>query len=284
MNDVETLHTWARSWLARRANLIFEQSHSIFGIQFLTIQALLNNVLSVVPDEFDTFEALYDALLITAQTASNRVPKDMVGRNPGSAEKVAYEERERFKRALEAFDRGQIAAQKPLPYTRTLLYDEAVRLWRQAIQRWGLKHNHWYPIFGPPRPQHVLAFHIDKFGDGLKLATLHQILRKHGVERVFEFSEGSPTGIQGGFPELEVELGNMLPRYGVAGGGVEGYWFSKDLDWLIYASHESSITIGGEWLLEAVRRAWPTWKEGLYEKYPIACSHLGDYKPDGASF
>jgi hypothetical protein len=36
------------------------------------------------------------------------------------------------------------------------------------------------------------------------------------------------------------------------------------MDWLIYASHESSITVAGDWLLEAVKAEWPEWEQHLY--------------------
>ncbi|GAA0182116.1 hypothetical protein SH2C18_45490 [Clostridium sediminicola] len=33
----------------------------------------------------------------------------------------------------------------------------------------------------------------------------------------------------------------------------EGYWFSTEKDWLIYVSHENTITIGGEWLINEIK-------------------------------
>ena len=33
-----------------------------------------------------------------------------------------------------------------------------------------------------------------------------------------------------------------------------------NLVWIIYASHESSVTVGG-WLLEEMQAIWPSWQE-----------------------
>jgi len=44
----------------------------------------------------------------------------------------------------------------------------------------------------------------------------------------------------------------------------ETYWSSGELDWLVYSSHEESITFAGRWLVGAVKAAWPTWSERLY--------------------
>jgi len=53
-------------------------------------------------------------------------------------------------------------------------------------------------------------------------------------------------------PEHELDVALFEPGYF----GPEGVWTSKSQDWIVYASHESSITVGG-WLLEVVREAWP---------------------------
>ncbi len=45
---------------------------------------------------------------------------------------------------------------------------------------------------------------------------------------------------------------------------VEAYWTSGRMDWLIYISHESSVTVAGDWLIGAVKEAWPDWERHLY--------------------
>ena len=39
--------------------------------------------------------------------------------------------------------------------------------------------------------------------------------------------------------------------------GEEGYWTSSSSDWLIYASHESSISLAGEWLVASFGQRFP---------------------------
>jgi hypothetical protein len=45
--------------------------------------------------------------------------------------------------------------------------------------------------------------------------------------------------------------------------GLETYWSSRHLDWLIYCSHEDSITFAGAWLVAAIQQAWPTWQQHI---------------------
>ena len=60
-------------------------------------------------------------------------------------------------------------------------------------------------------------------------------------------------------PEYEQDVSLFEPLYD----GAEGYWSSGALDWIAYASHESSVTVGG-WLLEEVKTLWPTWQAHLW--------------------
>ncbi len=258
---------------------VFEQVRTPFSVQIQVIQAILDEVLSFVPEEFETFDELHEMLILIGQTATSRLLEDLAKRYPEGAEQTIREERAHFRQELGTFDRGQINAVKPLSYVRTLAQREAAALWRQITREWKLIQNHWYPICGPPRLPNAMAFLAEKFEANLAPAQLQNILCAHAVERVYEFSEFSPVGLQGGWPEREIELKLLVPRYGQAA-GAEGYWFSGKMNWLLYASHESSITVGGEWLIEAIKQVWIGWEEGLYEQYPIARFHLGDYQPD----
>lgn len=46
----------------------------------------------------------------------------------------------------------------------------------------------------------------------------------------------------------EIELPELRPSYT----GAEGFWTDRTFDWLVYASHESSVTIAGKRLLPAL--------------------------------
>jgi hypothetical protein len=60
-------------------------------------------------------------------------------------------------------------------------------------------------------------------------------------------------------PEYEQDVSLFDPQYN----GAEGYWSSGELDWIVYASHESSVTVGG-WLLADVKALWPAWAAHLW--------------------
>ena len=121
---------------------------------------------------------------------------------------------------------------------------------------WSVKGSYWYPISGineEKRPVHTEAFQAKYFEQELTHNTLRQIFATRGITTLFEMRENGEMA--------EIELIQLHPFYT----GLEGFWFTEKLDWLIYASHESSVTVGGPWLLSAVQAAWPKWENRIYK-------------------
>ena len=50
--------------------------------------------------------------------------------------------------------------------------------------------------------------------------------------------------------------------------GREALWTSERMDWVLRASHESSVTLGGSWLIGLVKQHWPEWQDHLYRGFP----------------
>jgi hypothetical protein len=75
---------------------------------------------------------------------------------------------------------------------------------------------------------------------------LRELLTRRRINRIWEMREHSGD-------EYELELALFRPHYN----GAEGYWTSAESDWLVYASHESSITLAGEWLVAGFRDVVP---------------------------
>ncbi|HEX8832455.1 MAG TPA: hypothetical protein VF705_14870 [Longimicrobium sp.] len=119
---------------------------------------------------------------------------------------------------------------------------------------WGVKARSWYPMDGIERPG-LLALHASAFDQALLAGgRLHAILAAHGAEHVFELREGGGAHL--------IELAGLEPVYMVE----EGFWCSDAMDWLLYASHEDSITVGGSWLVSAVKAAWPEWERHVWRR------------------
>jgi len=136
--------------------------------------------------------------------------------------------------------------------------EEKDELFLRLLSEWDVEGSYWFPLrMNQTPPAHTEAFQAAFFEKESTHETLQQILAARGVDTMFEMREDGQT--------YESELAQFHPVYT----GLEGFWFTAKLDWLIYASHEGSLTIGGEWLLAAVQTAWPDWKEHIW-KWPVS--------------
>jgi hypothetical protein len=132
------------------------------------------------------------------------------------------------------------------------------RVWRRLAEVWDARpgNHYWYPLLNACPPG-VVAFQADWFDVELGARAVQELLRRHGVSRVWAMNEAQEFA--------NYELSPLLCPFDRLAG--EGYWTSPELDWLVYASHESSVTVAGRWLAEAVQRVWPAWRDRLYEHY-----------------
>ena len=137
-----------------------------------------------------------------------------------------------------------------------LAKDERARLWADVVRTRDIEQPgaFWYPLVSTSRVD-VVAFEAVDFHAAVGAVGVRNILARHHVAKVLfspEFDE---------YPARVIDLSKADFRYT---GAAEGYWCDYSLDWLIYASHEESITLGGAWLIGEVQRLWPQWKEHLW--------------------
>ena len=198
------------------------------------------------PDACATLDELRKQLLNASDVAKTRLQPEF--ENP-IALAALQEEANDYRAYIQVLGPGDLSNIEPLPYQRVITEDESKRLWNQLKQNWGIVTGCWFPLREGPIPPYVIAFHRDYFekNDGVDL--LREILKAHGVATVFQLQEFGPPE-----PEYEIELSSFEPIYGSGG---EQYSTSEIADWVVYASHESSVTVAGEWLIRILKENWP---------------------------
>ncbi|MCP4101705.1 MAG: hypothetical protein GY750_09805 [Lentisphaerae bacterium] len=171
---------------------------------------------------------------------------------PGSIEAEAEDdERRRFIAFVNTLPGAEALEAAPLPYRRTLAADEA-RRWRESIlEAWELDGpDFWEPLrTDVVRGRSVLALRAESFlrgnePSGPASVAISEALHALGVSRIIELREYGP--------EFERESSTAEFLYT----GAEGLFFSRDLEWLIFASHEGVTTLGGS-NVEQLRADWP---------------------------
>ena len=138
----------------------------------------------------------------------------------------------------------------PMPYRHVLTASEGTKRWTELATRWGIDDHYWYPLSGNERSD-LIAFDAGSFSRDVRPSRLQAALESLGVKRVWEFSESGLSA--------EIDLALLDPVYT----GDEWYWSSIGCDWILYASHESSLAIGGT-ALKAVQDVWPAWQQHVW--------------------
>lgn len=198
-------------------------------------------------------EELRSLLLRAGDIAARRLGKELKNE---IATRAVREESEDYRAYILGLTEGDLRSVKPLPHRRVLTDEESKALWDQVKEAWSIRENYWFPLAEGPIPPNLLALHVDYFSSMKGPALLRGALAQRGVSRVFELNEFNPDE-----PDCEIELSIFEPAYRFGG---EQYCTSTGADWIVYASHESSITIGGEWLTQLLKEKWPDCTERTY--------------------
>ena len=204
-----------------------------------------------VVDSDTVFDELRAHLLRACDLAEAQLEKEL---KETVARKALHEEAEDYRAYIRVLKPNDLTEIEPLPFRRVIGETESKRLWNQLKEVWGIDRNYWFPLKEGPVPQNILAFHTDYFEAMNGVALLREALQNRPIARVFQLHEF-------GDPEYEIELGILDPGYRDGG---ETYSTSGHSDWVVYASHESSITVCGDWLIRILREEWPGCDEHSY--------------------
>ena len=209
--------------------------------RYLVWQAILAEVERLETRSASTIDALREDLASAGWRAQTILTTNS-GLPPAALAAMA-EEREEFARFIRSVPESQLEAVEPLQLRRVFGEEELRQLWESLDSRWDVKkHHYWWPLRDGTVPPDVVTFHTDWL-DEVKVAAVREVLISHGIGRVWELREFGEWGCEQSVSALE-------PVYT----GEEGYWTSSSSDWLVYASHESSITLAGKWLVASFRQ------------------------------
>jgi hypothetical protein len=245
-----------RDWLAARDHAIQVWLRGDVEVRArrIILGDLLFQVEQVRPEDFPTLEALRLFLLAAGEQAADQEP-----RMDAALLAAMQVERAAFKGYIAGLTPVALAAVAPLPYRRVLTRPERERLWRRLERKWRARPgDFWYPLRLMDPPGHVIALQEKWFAQFVPPPVLREILTRQRVRRVWELDRTLGLAEQ---YELDTAWLIVEPRYD------ERYWTSEKMDWLLYASHESSLTVAGEWLVATIARVWPQWPDHLYTHY-----------------
>jgi hypothetical protein len=207
----------------------------------------------LTPNSSSTFEELRCQLVRACDVAKARLDAEL---NNSNAREALGEEADDYRAYIQVLVEADLTDVLPLPFKRVITEEESKKLWKQLKAAWDIGGGPWFPLKEGQVPPHLITFHCDYFGAMSGAQLLRKTLETRGITRIFQLQEFCPPE-----PEYEVELSNLEPAYGSGG---EQYSTSDPTDWVVYASHESSITVCGEWLTTVFKEEWPEWSKRVY--------------------
>ena len=142
--------------------------------------------------------------------------------------------------------------------TRLLNQAQREELWGKLKESWQVEEGHyWYPLKGLLKEPltDIVYFEADWFRTKISQNMLAELLKAHGADHVLGIWENGVAW------EADADLIDLWYR------GLESYWTSENRDWLIYISHENSITVAGKLLLDSIKKAWPEWETYMWGDY-----------------
>ena len=265
------LHTAARHYCQEQSHYWYQHTTEIRQAiprnqgnyqQMLLESYARSDVLTIIctelerldPDHLDDIDTTRDLIVQIGKIAQKTPPHPNMGQPPPQISQATFginvddaitHERETFCTYIQDLSESQLQAVQPLPYQRVLSLVESRTLWQGLRNRWQIIGPYWYPLH-PRSLSDITAFNTDAFEEFCESFSLIDRLSTHGITRIWELRD---YGI-----EYEQDISLFDPAYT----GYEGYWTSNHLDWIVYASHEDSTTVGG-WLLEEIKEQWLDW-------------------------
>lgn len=164
------------------------------------------------------------------------------------------EERRLFIEYIRSAEIAALLALDPLPFRRVLTTIEHQHHLANFEKTWGKWYGGSSDITSnlPHATLHVQAMETPNAYESLRSA-----LQARGVSRLIELREWGDS------VELDLSLASF--QYN----GAEGFWFQPDLTWMVQASHESSVTFGGDWLINAARAILPEFQRYIYRGWDL---------------
>jgi hypothetical protein len=242
LDEIERLHTAARRFCMTPPSGEPRES----GVRMDLLDAILIEVERSVPGDFTSVEEARTLLDVAGQTTPLLTAAVRWGRREPWAAAVIADARERFCTFVAQFE-SATAELEPLPYRRVLSQAEVLRLTEALKQTWGTGPGDWYPRPDDPRDD-VGEFDAYGFYAVVTDDEVRGLLRRHGVSWIYEFPEGGPP--------YKIGLESLEPSHD----GDDHFWCDDSFSWVLFASHEHSVAVGGRWLLDGLRQLWPDWR------------------------
>lgn len=232
--------------------------------RILFLNSLLWEIQRIVPSNLLSFEQINNLFVEIAEKAATFSRGSQTSE---TVEKAIHQEHNAFLEYINALSIDKLKLIEPLPHLRVLSDEEHIQLLNGISEKWAVQINggwfsgNYYPV--AVKPDLIEAhLELEAFNlDAILAANVEDIIKK-----ALNNKEDAYICIfEQNYPGIECEISHLDFRR--ASHHIVSFTFSDRLDWIIFSSSEDTITIGGSWLLEAIKRVWTDWQNHIYEPF-----------------
>jgi hypothetical protein len=272
MDPILALHNSARRYCMDRIKLLHKQYSQLdaLGRDRLTLQdggwgytdeaqdifprynalaAIQREVEQFLPTDFSSLDDARRYLELAGHTAQSPFTNHT---NPIAID-ATKQERYQFSLFIRKAREDVLAAEGQLPFRRVLGTIEEKNFYNALFEEWGKWYGGATDLNG--KRSDAITLHEEAMKAPGAYNHLHEAFTERGIYRVFELRE-----TDGGY-ELDTEIATF--------DGSENFWTTPNLDWLVYTSHEASITFGGNWLIDRMRSFLPDFEKYNYKGWDL---------------
>lgn len=235
----EHLTRWTRRYSAEHPGFnspVYSLTDSDYDFlaRYHVLAAILDDVEKLVGKTFPSLEACRETLFHIGLTARSLFTEN----DHPIAIAARQEEREHFVQYLQNLAPEALAQIAPLPYRRRLNEEESSIVRQQLLERWRYDGNHWVPL-AANIPANTLFVAQSAMTQADRNAVTDYICQ-HAMPYLFE--------ITADHSDAEITCRDLDTNcYATV-------YCDENYNWLIYGSHESTLTFAGEQLLLFVRQ------------------------------
>lgn len=235
-NAVWAVRNWCREASRRyyqTAEMICEDTghlHCFTGVHFA--REMEYKAGTLIDREFDSFAHFLEA---ARELVRGRISYAPIQEKDSAAQAQIAEAEKAYLAFLDSLTAD--AEAEPEPYYRVIVGEEKDRIAYAILEKWDYSTACWYPLQGKP-DEGMLFLHAE-----ILEPYMDRLLKLLGLpeNHVYEYGESCFVG------EHCAEVEDL---YGY--GGNEAAYLPKDLSWIIYFSHEGTVTFAGT-IVPAVR-------------------------------
>lgn len=156
---------------------------------------------------------------------------------------------------IKSIDKEKLNYAQPIFYRRVLAENEIDYIEEKVKDKWRIK-NFFDPFTGSHR-EDVIVFKEEFFYDNINFIKLQDALKNLGEEKIYEINITNPTSYIMDIPAFKMFKHFDEPC-------LEGFCCSPKMEWIIYKSHEDTISIDGKVLINEVKMLIDSWKDGIF--------------------